>query len=184
MAVLAEHIQDISGNPLQEVVEELAALTPDLTATLSVYGTRLITHPKYQGTADLDVYARLFLNTGKNIANSDSTPLQTRLEWVDLQKPFQKLYRQCKDSGARQPFGAWLRSWRDISLGCPCCSGVPYAVINSGLRDDEAFLFTEAEFRRLWPDGEDHGGMYGQDYARRYASREMVVEALARAKEE
>ena len=48
------------------------------------------------------------------------------------------------------------------------------------MRDNTAFLFTEAEFRRLWPDGKSTGGLYGRDYKRVAASRKMVEEAMLR----
>lgn len=50
------------------------------------------------------------------------------------------------------------------------------------MRDNTAFLFTEAEFRRLWPDGKSNGGVYGQGYKRVAASRKMVEEAVLREK--
>ena len=50
------------------------------------------------------------------------------------------------------------------------------------MRDNTAFLFTEDEFRRLWPTGKRTGGLYGQGYKRVAASRKMVEEAMFREK--
>ncbi len=178
--LLPEFIEHLNEKSPEDIVDSLGTLANGLSAELSFLGRRLISHDTMKGSADLDVLTRLYLHTGYRISHSESTSLQTRLHWDDLWARFVDLYAAADDSGREKRLGAWLRGWRDFSIGCPCCNtGVPYVAIASTFRKHEAFFFTAERFKELWPEDKAVGFRSGQGYEGLRASREMVEEAVA-----
>lgn len=180
---LQTRIDEMTNLSLQEAVPALLDLARNLTTTLSPVGQRLITHPKYTGTADLNDLGRRYIHCASHCTD-EHAPFQTRLDHQALDPIFENLYRETDEAIQNAlDSGALDKPYMEFQGGCCAhCSGEPAAVIPAGFVEGNAFYFEEAEYKQIWGDVTPIGSTYSWNPERRtcMATREQVEEAMKR----
>lgn len=181
---LQTRIDEMTNLPLQEAVPALLDLSRNLTTTLSPIGQRLVTHPNYSGTADLNDLGRFYIRCASRCTD-ESASFQTRLDHQTLDPIFDKFYRETNEAiQDALNSGALDKPYNEFQGGCCAhCSGEPAAVIPAGFVEGNAFYFEEAEYKQIWGDVEPIGSTHSWNPERStcMARREQVEEAMNRS---
>lgn len=163
-------------------VPELKTLLDGATQDISHAGQRVFRHPAAQGHASLDSLAKSYFSAPL----TDDSPLDVRLMHDALAPQLVNAYVQ-SNVVASKTWAGVLTGLRELSFGCPCCSGVMVAVVGTRLGDDWeenlSFGFSKERFAQLWPSEQPYGttSTYDQATGRAThtwtASRAMVEQA-------
>ena len=155
---LQTRVDEIASLHLHEAIPALVDLTTHLTTSLSPEGQRLVTHPGYTESVDLNHLARFYLDCGRRCTD-EHAPFRLRLDYLVLDPIFYAFYEQTNSAinNALQT-GAISQKYREFEGGCCAhCSGEPAAVIPAGFADNESLFFEEEEYRAHWGDAEPRG---------------------------
>ncbi|KAL2815917.1 hypothetical protein BJX63DRAFT_152647 [Aspergillus granulosus] len=183
---LQAHVDTLHSLPLEEIIQALHALLPHFTTSITPTGTRLVhSHPKYLGEAKLDDLGKLYLSSATRCTREHAS-CKTRLLHTALDKIIEELYNASEDqlrAGLKDgsvnipPLGP------DDDRGCACCRGDPDAVILCGFHIEESLHFWEDEYKSIWGEEPNTGGIYGSDYTWLKASKEQVEREAAKQEE-
>lgn len=182
---LQTRVDKMATLPLHEAIQALLDLTTHLTTSLSPEGQRLVTHPEYTDSADLNHLARFYLQCGQRCTD-EHAPFHLRLDYLALDPIFYAFYEQTDNAinGALQT-GTLSQPYPEFEGGCCAhCSGEPAAVIPAGFVDAESMFFEIDEYRAYWGNTEARGERIpGPDSGLKrvcMASREQVEDAMRR----
>ena len=180
---LQTRIDEMANLPLQEAVPALLSLAGNLTTSISSVGQRLITHPDYTGTADLNTLGKFYIHCARRCTDEHAS-FQTRLDHQSLDPIFENFYEETDEAiQSALDSEALTKPYPEFQGGCCAhCSGEPAAVIPAGFVEGRALYFEEAEYKQLWGDVEPMGTTYSYNPERTtcMAKREQVEEAMRR----
>lgn len=180
---LRTRVDEITSLPLLEAIPALLDLTNRLTTVLSPEGQRLIIHPDYTDSAELNHLARFYLDCGQRCTD-ERAPFRLRLDHLELDDRFYAYYEQTNNAIKEAiSTGAISRPCREYEGACCAhCAWEPAAVIPGGDAQEEALYFEEDEYQAYWGDAENIGAKYfgNREKSQLKASREQVEEAMRR----
>jgi hypothetical protein len=182
---LQKRIDEISCHNLTETIRAVVDLAPDLITSISSKGERIIAHPAYKGTANLDELAKLYLSCGWR-CEGENAAFDVRLLHLTLDPIFESLYLRSDEALEHAIAGGIVTTFPESGEGCAHCRGEPAAVIPGGFAAGEALWFEEEQYRRLWGSEESTGtriawdGNGNQKQTSLMASKAQVEEAMSR----
>ncbi|KAL4804235.1 hypothetical protein BDV18DRAFT_142777 [Aspergillus unguis] len=189
---LSAHLQDLHNGTLSlhATIEAVGNLLPNLTATISPTGIRLISikrtnnDAKLTGEADLNTLGRIYLDCARRCTREHAS-FQTRLLHVSLEGAVGELYGASENllsDGLKNGTVKFPPPGENDDVGCPCCRGDPDAVILFGFYQGEAFYFWEDEYKAMWGDEDEQGSSTSRDERWLMASKEQVERKLEEEK--
>ncbi|KKK22191.1 hypothetical protein P175DRAFT_0501097 [Aspergillus ochraceoroseus IBT 24754] len=178
-STLQDQIEELSSAPHDHTIHSLAVLLPQLVTSISATGDRVITHPEYEGTGNLDDLGRIYLKAADR-CTTEHASFSIRLLHVTLDSMMEGLYVSSQTQLRNGLKDGTVNMPPSEAEECACCMGEPFAVILAGFHEKEALLFWEDEYRAIWGDEETQGGRYGAGKRWLRASMEQVERAMAR----
>lgn len=195
---LQAHLNTLQNLPLLTTIEAIHTLLPHLTPSISPTGTRLVSYTpnndteasteqrnNLTGYGTLDTLGRIYLKCADRCTR-EHAPFKTRLLHTDLDPAMEEIYSAShdqlmdglKDGSVKIP----PPDENEVQM-CACCRGDPDATILMRLHEGIALYFWENEYKDIFGDEKNSGGMYGSEETLLMASREQV-ERKAREVEE
>ncbi|KAK3200907.1 hypothetical protein GRF29_213g338465 [Pseudopithomyces chartarum] len=163
LGLLSDQISELGDIEYTAAITTLAELVPGLNSSLSSTGERLVHHEAYKGSANLNDLARKWMRTGSQCKHHKA-PLSLRLQQLDLLPYFQKLYETTENDIEQYRFARICNGFREFSLVCAHCIGHPWVAIpQESSHSDDALLFEDADYKRIWPKQKASGGSFGPD---------------------
>lgn len=162
---LQTRIDEINALLLRDAIPALASLTLNLTASISPVGQRLVFHPNYTSTADLNNLAKYWIRCATRCKDEHAS-FQLRLGHTSLDPLFKAFYEETE----------W--AIREFEGGC-CAHGAgePAAIMSSRFFNGEALLFEADEYRQFGGGCDPMKIRYPDDC---FATRAQVEEAMRR----